>query len=315
MSLAVARSGSRIARGLLVGGALLHAFGPGAAEAQAPPYPASAGFVASDSPDRWNAIGGGNAVAIALGGTVTFDVATGEAHDASFEPSSGAACSVAGGQFTTRIPPAPAAAWSGNCTFSQPGYHAFVCTVHRGMTGEVAVAGADGTLPARTGETPPPAAPSPPPAGPTTSPPADAATLRPLFTLEGRQRGAVVRGSIANAGPAATATIDISARRRDLSTARRAPAAASGCSADAPLERRRATDVRRRAQPGGAPRAEPQGSALDHAAGHGPRRANRRRPGGADARGQPRGGCGGAGRRLGRGAATRTAGAPADRRR
>ncbi len=217
---AYARSVTRIARGLLVGGVLLHAFGPGVAVAQAPPYPASAGFVASDSPDRWNAIGGGNAVAIALGGTVTFDVATGEPHDASFEPSSGAACSVAGGQFTTRIPPAPAAAWSGNCTFSQPGYHAFVCTVHRDMTGEVAVAGADGALTPRTSATPPP---TPPPAAPT-SPPADAAALRPVFRLDGRQRGAVVRGSIANAGPAATATIDISARRRDLSSARRPPA-------------------------------------------------------------------------------------------
>ena len=192
MSPADARSVTRIARGLLVGGVLLYALGPGVAEAQAPPYPASAGFVATDSPDRWNAIGGGNAVAIALGGTVTFDVATigggnavvitlggtvtfdvatGEPHDASFEPSSGAACSVAGGQFTTRIPPAPAAAWSGTCTFSQPGYHAFVCTVHRGMTGEVAVAGADGRLPPRAGETPPPAAPTPPPADPTTSGP------------------------------------------------------------------------------------------------------------------------------------------------
>ena len=191
--------------------------------AQAPPYPASAGFVASDSPDRWNAIGGGNAVAIALGGTVTFDVATGEPHDASFEPSSGAACSVAGGQFTTRIPPAPAAAWSGNCTFSQPGYHAFVCTVHREMTGEVAVAGADGALPPAHRRAPPPP-PHPATRRPTTSPPADAAALRPVFRLDGRQRGAVVRGSIANAGPAATATIDISARRRDLSTARRAPA-------------------------------------------------------------------------------------------
>jgi hypothetical protein len=50
-----------------------------------------------------------------------------------------------------------------------------------------------------------------------------AVPLQPTFDLARTQRGAVVRGTIANAGPGATATIDVSARRRDLSTARRKP--------------------------------------------------------------------------------------------
>ena len=39
-------------------------------------YPSTASFTASDSPDRWNAAGGGHGVAIARGGSVSFDVAT-----------------------------------------------------------------------------------------------------------------------------------------------------------------------------------------------------------------------------------------------
>ena len=50
-----------------------------------------------------------------------------------------------------------------------------------------------------------------------------AAPLRPIFRFARTQRGAVVRGTIADAGPGALATIDVSARRSDLSTARRKP--------------------------------------------------------------------------------------------
>ena len=51
----------------------------------------------------------------------------------------------------------------------------------------------------------------------------DAPPLHPRFAFARTQRGAVVRGTIANAGPGAIATIDVSARRRDLSTAPRKP--------------------------------------------------------------------------------------------
>ena len=135
-------------RRLLTIAAVFLALGPGAAGAAAQ-YPATASFSASDSPDLWNAAGGGSSVAIALGGTVSFDVATSEPHDASFPAPSGVACTAGGGPVVTRIPSTPSASWSGSCTFSEPGYRAFVCTVHSGMTGEVAVAGADGVLPPR----------------------------------------------------------------------------------------------------------------------------------------------------------------------
>ena len=193
------------------------ALGPAAAVAQAP-LPTTASFIASDSPDRWNASGGGgaNSVTIALGETVTFDVATSEPHDASFPASSGVACSAGGGPPATRIPSTPSGTWSGSCSCSRPGTIAFVCTVHDGMTGEVRVAGADGTLPGgsppRTGRR----APRPSGAGAAPGAPQAAATapilLAPVFVFARTQRGSIVRGTIANDGAGATATIEISAR-------------------------------------------------------------------------------------------------------
>lgn len=200
--------------------------------AQAPPYPATASFVASDAPDLWTAAGGGSSAAIALNGTVSFDAATVEPHDASFGATS-VACSAGGTPTGTRVPAEPSASWNGNCTFSEPGYYAFVCTVHpTTMTGEVAVAGADGALPPRTPVNPgtpgAPAAPGAPgapgaPSGPA-GPGAPATALKPVFDIDREQRGATVRGTIADAGAGATATIDVIANRRDLTTARRKPA-------------------------------------------------------------------------------------------
>ncbi len=201
---------------------ILGAAGPTAEAA----YPTTATFTASDSPDSWNAAGGDNGVAIALGGSVRFDVATGESHDASFPASRGVACSAGGEPAGLRMPSVPSATWSGSCTFSQPGYVPFVCTVHSGMTGEVAVAAEDGALPPRD-----PAVPAPTigaPGLPGSDPSAGSALvvavpLQPIFDIARTQRGTVVRGTIVNAGPGATATIAVSARRRDLSTARRKP--------------------------------------------------------------------------------------------
>jgi hypothetical protein len=208
----------------------LLALGPGAAGAAAQ-YPATASFSASDSPDLWTAAGGGgggSSVAIALGGTVTFDVATSEPHDASFPAAMGVACTAGGSPAATRIPSTPSASWSGSCTFSQAGYIPFVCTVHSTMKGEVAVAGADGALPWRnpvvSGGNPvggwAPAAPGQ--VGGPPNPAAVQAALRPIFMFVRRQDGSTLRGRIANA-KGATATVDISARRRDLSIARRKP--------------------------------------------------------------------------------------------
>jgi plastocyanin len=198
-----------------------------AAPASEAAYPTTASFTASDSPDSWNAAGGGNGVAIALGGSVTFNVATGEPHDVSFPASRGVACSAGGEPAGLRMPSVPSATWSGSCTFGQPGYVPFMCTVHSGMTGEVAVAAEDGALPPRNpaGPAPPIGAPGLPGTDPSSSSPAlvGAVPLQPIFDLARTQRGAVVRGTIANAGPGASATIDVSARRRDLSTARRKP--------------------------------------------------------------------------------------------
>lgn len=208
--------------GLSASAALL-AFGPPAGGAQSGPYPTTAAYTASDAPDLWNAAGGGNAVAIALGGTVSFAASTVEAHDASFD-SDAVAC-VSGGQPTgSRVPATPSAAWNGACTFSAPGYHAFVCTVHVGMDGEVAVAGADGVLAPRTPVSPPPAGGTTPGGGESGgvgtpgggAPLATAPALQPVFDIDREQRGHVVRGTIAGAGPAATVTLEIGARRRDL---------------------------------------------------------------------------------------------------
>jgi len=95
------------------------------------------------------------------------------------------------------------------------------------MTGEVAVAAEDGALPPRdpAGPAPTIGAPGLPGTDPSSGSPAlvGSAPLQPIFDLASPQRGAVVRGTIINAGPGATATIDVSARRRDLSTARRRP--------------------------------------------------------------------------------------------
>ena len=199
----------------------------GAAPTAEAAHPTTASFTAHDSPDSWNAAGGGNGVAIALGGSVTFDVATGEPHDASFPASRGVACSAGGEPAALRMPSVPSATWSGSCTFSQPGYIPFVCTVHSDMTGEVAVAAEDGALPPRdpAGPAPTIGAPGLPGTEPSTGSPAlvGSAPLQPIFDLVRTQRGAVVRGTIVNAGPGATVTIDVSARRRDLSTARRKP--------------------------------------------------------------------------------------------
>lgn len=219
---------------------VLLGIGAGATWAQAP-YPATASFTASDSPDLWTAADGTNVATISLGGSVDFSSATGEPHDASFG-SSPVQCSVGSGPLGPRLPQTPAATWSGSCVFEQPGYFPFVCTVHAGMTGEVRVARADGTLSAPGGPGPGapggPGAPSDPglpgampppgsPAGPGTAPgtvtpgAATSPALRPVFEFERTQQGAVVRGTIANAGAGATVTVEVSARGRDLSASRK----------------------------------------------------------------------------------------------
>ena len=161
---------------------------------------------------------------------MTFDVATGEPHDASFPAARGVACSAGGAPAGLRIPSVPSATWSGSCTFSQPGYIPFVCTVHSDMTGEVAVAGEDGALPPRD-----PAAAVPPPVtgaswSPGTDPapgaPAlvDAAPLQPVFDVRAdaarrrrarhdRQRGPRGRPRRSTSAPAAATSAPPAASR------------------------------------------------------------------------------------------------------
>ena len=131
------------------GSAIARPLVPGRRAGAAAQYPATASFSASDSPDRWIAAGGGISVAIALGGTVTLRRRDGRTARRELPGARGVACSPGGGPPATRIPATPSASWSGSCTFSQPGYVPFVCTVHTGMNGEVAVAAADGILPPR----------------------------------------------------------------------------------------------------------------------------------------------------------------------
>ena len=216
--------------------ALSAAGGGGAfAFAQEPPYPATASFVATDT-DAWVAGGGGDTATISLGGTVGFSSNTSEPHDADFGPTAPVECRVGSEPIAPRLPQVADTLWSGSCSFAQPGYFRFVCTVHAGMAGEVRVAQADGTLP------PVPVPPPPPPPPPAGSPPAPTtpvapgapaaiaggvlatvALREPVFEFAARQRGRVLRGTIANAGAGATATIATSALRRDLSTTARRP--------------------------------------------------------------------------------------------
>ena len=227
-------------RGLAIGALASLALcvaGVAGALAQEPPYPATASFVATDT-DAWVADGAGDTATISLAGIVSFSSNTSEPHDADFGPAASVECRVGSEPIAPRLPQAADTLWSGSCSFAQPGYFRFVCTVHSGMAGEVRVAQADGTLPPVPG--PDPVAPPPPPppgAPPTSSPPlaagapaatasgvpATAALLQPVFEFAARQRGRVLRGTIANAGAGATATIAISALRRDLSTTARRP--------------------------------------------------------------------------------------------
>lgn len=197
------------------------------------PHPATGSFTAFDSPDIWAAADGTNVVTISVGGTVSFSSSTGEPHDASFA-SNAVGCSVSGEPVAPRLPQAPSATWAGSCTFPQAGTFPFVCTVHSGMNGEVRVMSADGTPPPVDPGSGAPGLPglpgTPPPAAPDGSTPAivtpgaASAALRPVFEFARTQQGAVVRGTIANAGPGATATVDVSVRRRDLSATQKSSA-------------------------------------------------------------------------------------------
>lgn len=203
-------------------------------------------FVATGDVDEWYTTGNVTSASITQGGSVTFESRdAGQPHDVDFG-SAPVACSIAGGPPATRVPSEPALNWFATCTFNTVGRFDFYCNVHAGMTGEVRVVAPDTPPPPPPGTPSPPpppgAAPPPPPAAPGqpggSAPGTGAATggpsgtspvtsglpaLEPVFEFAPEQQGGVLRGTIANAGPGATATIDVSARRRDLVTSKRKP--------------------------------------------------------------------------------------------
>jgi plastocyanin len=197
--------------------------------------PTSASFVAQDF--SWHVSGDtAHEATIAIGGTVTFAYPTGaSAHNADF--GSGAApssCAQMAGVSSGAVPPLPATpaapGWSGTCTFNAAGTYSFHCDLHPGMTGTVVVIDPNappppttpGSTTTGTGTQPPPppgtttttttgATTSPgtvstpgtaPPAGGSTTTPtmaagAPAASAKTTLVVARRQRGNIVRGSVA----------------------------------------------------------------------------------------------------------------------
>jgi plastocyanin len=90
-------------------------------------------------------------------------------------------------------------AWSGACSFGQPGTYTFVCTVHpEEMKGTISVA---------SGETPAPSAP-----GPGQPPVASEGPLVEALRLARRQHGRAVHGSITVSSAAAGGRLDVELR-------------------------------------------------------------------------------------------------------
>jgi plastocyanin len=143
-----------------------------------------------------------NTTNVAAGGTVTFSYPTGGSfHGLVFDDKQPTSCTQTAGPVSGSVPPLPhfpdGAGWAGTCRFDTAGTYAFHCGAHAFMVGSVVVGdpppttdtgttGSTGTSPTTpggtdtTGETPKP----------------------PRVKFARRQRGAVVRGTVATpAGP------------------------------------------------------------------------------------------------------------------
>ncbi len=169
--------------------------------------PDRASFTAVDL--AWEVTGSSATTAvIAPGGTVTFGYPSGgNAHNAEFPGLQPSSCTQTAGPDSGPVPPLPAmptaAGWSGSCRFDAPGRYRFNCDLHPHMQGTVVVEdpNAPPTTPPTTGG---PGTTTAPPAGGTgpggTSPAPGGGYARPRragVNVAGRQRGTVVRGTIA----------------------------------------------------------------------------------------------------------------------
>jgi plastocyanin len=185
--------------------ALAVLFGGAPAGAQEPATFASVvavdnAFVAED--------GGPPDVTIAAGGHVNFTYPTGASrHNVVFPDRRPTDCGISEGPegTTAALPAAPSPpGWEGGCDFDVAGTYAFVCGLHRSMTGSVTVV--------QTGASPPP----PPdrdvelPVGP------DAESTAGDLTVALRQRGYGVRGSVLVARGSARLVAQAFARRKAL---------------------------------------------------------------------------------------------------
>ena len=163
-------------------------------------------------------------VSVGAGGAVTFSNPSQTSHGV--EWISGPATPVCSAGVPVGATPAAAGpTWSGTCTFAQPGTYTFYCTVHgAAMRGSVSVGSGGETTVTTTTSSPTnptaPPAPGPGAAGPYGQPPA-AQPLTSEVSLASRQRGRLVRGSLAlsQAGAGGRLEVDLLARAPALARA------------------------------------------------------------------------------------------------
>jgi hypothetical protein len=156
---------------------------------------------------------------IVAGGSVTFSYPAGVSiHNVDFTGGGPTACTQTAGATVGPVSPLPAApeapGWSGTCRFDTPGTYLFVCDNHNYMKGTIVVEGrgastttsgasstAAGTATAPTDQAPG--------AGTATSGGSSSPSARPRVSVDHRQRGAVLRGTVTT--PAGRARITVTA--------------------------------------------------------------------------------------------------------
>jgi len=151
------------------------------------------------------------------GGTVSFSNPAGAVrpHNVDFTGDVKPQCRLDTSETTSTgpMPAAAARAWSGTCTFAQPGAYRFVCDLHPAMAGTITVSAPDATATA----TPTPiSGPPSTPAAPAPSVPAQP-VLQPSaaiwITVGHHQKGTNVRGSMIVSRPGTRVEITLLSRR------------------------------------------------------------------------------------------------------
>jgi plastocyanin len=190
---------------------------PALAHGQGVP-PSTASYTASDSATasrdtyRWYVNGSTETdVTILQGGTVSFSNPPGAArpHNVDFTGEVKPQCqlSTSDTPSTAPMPAAAARAWSGTCTFAQPGAYRFVCDLHPAMAGTITVS----ATPETTAVPVPTSAPAPAPSVP--AQPVIQPRAAIWITVGHHQHGTSVRGSMIVSRPGTRVEIALLSRR------------------------------------------------------------------------------------------------------